>query len=115
MTSEPWKKVEELYHAALEREPGERDAFLEKACAGDGGLLREVTSLLSADERAERFIARSTARRTPSSTARSRSKSCRKACLLAALNHPNVAAIHGLEECLGKRQSFRWPPSPSGA
>ncbi len=52
----PGKKVEELFHAALEREPGERDAFLKEACGGDDALLHEVTSLLEADERAERFI-----------------------------------------------------------
>ncbi len=56
MTSEPWKKAEELFHAALEREPSARDVFLEKACGGDEALLREVKSLLNADERAERFI-----------------------------------------------------------
>jgi hypothetical protein len=50
------KKVEALFHAALEREPGERGAFLKEACADDEALLREVTSLLDADERAERFI-----------------------------------------------------------
>jgi hypothetical protein len=55
MTPEPGKKVEELFHAALEREPSERDAFLEEACGGDEALLDEVKSLLNADERAERF------------------------------------------------------------
>ena len=35
MKPEPWKKAEKLYHATLEREPSERDAFLEKACGGD--------------------------------------------------------------------------------
>ncbi len=56
MKPEPWKKAEELYHAALEREPSARDAFLEEACGGDEALLDEVKSLLGADERAERFI-----------------------------------------------------------
>ncbi len=35
----PERQVEELFHAALEREPSERDAFLEEACAGDGARL----------------------------------------------------------------------------
>jgi serine/threonine protein kinase/Tol biopolymer transport system component len=56
MKREPRKKAEELFHAALEREPSERAAFLERACAGDEALLRDVTSLLRADERAGRFI-----------------------------------------------------------
>ena len=56
MKPEPWKKAEELFHAVLEREPGERDAFLEKACAGDEVLRDEVKSLLDADQQAERFI-----------------------------------------------------------
>jgi serine/threonine protein kinase len=39
-----WQQIEELYHAALECEPGERAAFLARA---DPGLRREVESLLA--------------------------------------------------------------------
>jgi hypothetical protein len=53
---ERWKRVEELYHGALERGPDERNAFLDAACAGDGALLGEVRSLLGYEQRAERFI-----------------------------------------------------------
>jgi len=44
-----WQKVETLYHAALERAPDERVAFLADACADDSGLLREVEELLRLD------------------------------------------------------------------
>ena len=34
-----WQQIEELYHAALDREPGQRSAFLGDACKGDADLL----------------------------------------------------------------------------
>jgi eukaryotic-like serine/threonine-protein kinase len=51
-----WKQVETLYHAALERESGARDAFLAQACAGDEELRREVEELLRYDGAAGSFI-----------------------------------------------------------
>jgi hypothetical protein len=48
MSSARWKKVEEVFHAALERAPGNRSAFLGEACGGDPELRREVESLLKA-------------------------------------------------------------------
>lgn len=42
-----WKQIEALYHAALEREAGERVAFLQQACDGDAELRGEVESLLA--------------------------------------------------------------------
>jgi eukaryotic-like serine/threonine-protein kinase len=45
--SERWKRVEILYHAALQRPRGERAAFLGEACAGDEALRLEVESLLA--------------------------------------------------------------------
>src|SRR5438128_10889823 len=56
MKAERYRQIEELYHKALEREPGERAAFLEQACREDEELHREVESLLGYDERAARFI-----------------------------------------------------------
>ncbi|HYL35805.1 MAG TPA: protein kinase [Bryobacteraceae bacterium] len=49
MTPERWRQVEELFHSALEREPGRRAAFLHEACRGDAELRREVESLLAQD------------------------------------------------------------------
>src|SRR5262250_2853226 len=56
MKPERWKQIEQLYHAALEREPGAREAFLAQACAGDEELRREVEELLRYDGAAESFI-----------------------------------------------------------
>ena len=46
MSDPSLRRVEELYHAALEREPGQRAAFLKAACAGEEEVLGEVESLL---------------------------------------------------------------------
>src|SRR5262252_7154578 len=51
-----WEQVETLYHAALERPPDERAAFLAGACADDSGLLREVEALLRHDGAAGSFM-----------------------------------------------------------
>ena len=48
MSSASWKKVEEIFHDALTREPGTRSAFLAEACGSDVELRREVESLLKA-------------------------------------------------------------------
>lgn len=42
-----FKKVEEIYHAALEFPASERSSFIEKSCEGDVELKKEVESLLS--------------------------------------------------------------------
>src|SRR6516162_3604897 len=46
MKPERWLKVQELFHEALKRETGGRDAFLHTACGGDDDLKREVQLLL---------------------------------------------------------------------
>jgi hypothetical protein len=51
-----WQKVEQLFHAALEREPGAREAFLNEACSGDDDLRREVESLVAAGNRKTAFM-----------------------------------------------------------
>jgi eukaryotic-like serine/threonine-protein kinase len=56
MTPERSRQVSQLYHAALAREPSERSAFLEHACAGDEPLRREVESLLAYEEVAADFL-----------------------------------------------------------
>ena len=42
-----WRQIEEIGQAALERAPGEREAFLREACADDSALRREVEGLLA--------------------------------------------------------------------
>src|SRR5688572_6206508 len=56
MKPERWQQIEQLYHATLEREPEQRAAFLDAACAGDRTVRHEVESLLAYDEQAQRFI-----------------------------------------------------------
>jgi eukaryotic-like serine/threonine-protein kinase len=57
MTPERWRQIDLLYHDALERDAGRRAAFLDRACAGDAELRRDVESLLASHERAGGFIA----------------------------------------------------------
>jgi serine/threonine protein kinase/Flp pilus assembly protein TadD len=49
MTPERWRRVEELFQAAVSRAADERDAWLENACAGDSELLKEVRDMVAAD------------------------------------------------------------------
>jgi hypothetical protein len=56
MTPERWRQIEQLYHAALERAPGERASFLDQACGSDEGLRSEIVSLLDAHDQASAFI-----------------------------------------------------------
>src|SRR5579884_181464 len=49
MDPERWRQIEQLYHAALEREPEKRSRFIEEACGPDLELRRELKSLLAQD------------------------------------------------------------------
>ncbi len=161
MTPERWREIERLYQLGQKREPGEREAFLRDACAGDEALRKEVAALLADQSRIDRFIespamnvaakvlaqdqakARATLeagqtiahyrvveeighggmgvvyRAEDTKLKRTVALKClppafaadperlarfeREARMLASLNHPNIAAIHGLEEAGGKR------------
>jgi len=59
MTSERWKKVEQLFESALEHPPAERAAFLDSACQGDNSLRHQVETLLGALEQAGTAVPRS--------------------------------------------------------
>ncbi|MDT5268519.1 MAG: eukaryotic-like serine/threonine-protein kinase [Acidobacteriota bacterium] len=50
MTPERYHKIGELFHEALELEADERAAFLNRACAGDAELRREIESLIRSHE-----------------------------------------------------------------
>jgi len=54
---ERWRRVEELYHAALEVATEERARFLKDTCGDDEKLHHEVESLLTHEGSAEGFIA----------------------------------------------------------
>ena len=57
MSDERWTIVDRLFDAALEREPHERAAFLDEACADDEALRREIESLLAHASAAGDFLA----------------------------------------------------------
>ena len=152
MERELWPRVEEVFHAALERAPEARGAFLD-GCCEDAELRREVEILLAADENAgsllenpaladavatlegrgwllgrqfgpyrilstlgaggmgevyrahDSKLGRDVAiKALPYEFARDPERMARfrgEARTLASLNHPNIAAIYGLEESGG--------------
>jgi predicted Ser/Thr protein kinase len=56
MRQERWRRVDELFEAALRLDARERAQFLREACAGDTALRLEVEEMLRIDEKAEEFI-----------------------------------------------------------
>src|ERR1700739_1695360 len=51
MTPERWQAVKEVLHKAMELEPSERPAYLDRACAGDASLRQQVETLLAENEK----------------------------------------------------------------
>jgi eukaryotic-like serine/threonine-protein kinase len=56
VTAERWELVKNLFESALNASPAERPAFLERECAGDDELLREVSSLLESHDETGHFL-----------------------------------------------------------
>ncbi len=56
MTPERFQQISQLYHAALEREPEQRAAFLQQSCGRDRKLRREVELLLVDGKSAESLL-----------------------------------------------------------
>jgi serine/threonine protein kinase/tetratricopeptide (TPR) repeat protein len=57
MKSVRWQQVFRLYVAALQRNAGDRDAYLRETCGDDDALRREIEALLSEPDSARRFLA----------------------------------------------------------
>ncbi len=56
MEAERWRRIDQLYHSALEREASSRAAFVEQACGGDKSLRAEVESLLAQAQGTDSFL-----------------------------------------------------------
>ncbi|MEJ7701210.1 MAG: hypothetical protein WKF71_16410 [Pyrinomonadaceae bacterium] len=56
MNPERWQQVRNIFDGALEHTPDERPRFLDKVCANDQEVRREVESLLSSLDSAEHFM-----------------------------------------------------------
>jgi hypothetical protein len=56
MKQELWQRVEELFHAALERVPEARQGFLDGSCSGDVDLRLQVELLLAKEQQAGSFL-----------------------------------------------------------
>ena len=56
LTPDRWRRVNDIFHRALEQPAADRRAFVEAECAEDLALASEVSSLLAAHEHAAEFI-----------------------------------------------------------
>jgi len=56
MKPEEWNQIDELFQKALNEAPGDRAAFLDRACDGKEVLRREVESLLAHHDQAQGFL-----------------------------------------------------------
>jgi serine/threonine protein kinase/tetratricopeptide (TPR) repeat protein len=56
MDPDRWRKIESIFHKALDADDTGRDGVLEASCAGDDALRREVESLLAQQNLAQNFI-----------------------------------------------------------
>jgi serine/threonine protein kinase/tetratricopeptide (TPR) repeat protein len=55
MTPERWRQITEIFHAARERDPARREAFVAEACRDDPTLRREVQAMLVGLDHAGQF------------------------------------------------------------
>ncbi len=56
MEDKHWARIEDIFHEVADLTIDERAAFLDRACAGDQDLRREVESLLAADAQRDEFL-----------------------------------------------------------
>jgi serine/threonine protein kinase/Tol biopolymer transport system component len=56
MKPDRWYKIEQVFHAALQRKPEDRANFLNQSCAGDSELYDDVKALLSSYDNDDSFF-----------------------------------------------------------
>ncbi|HTW66351.1 MAG TPA: serine/threonine-protein kinase [Bryobacteraceae bacterium] len=56
MTPETWRRIDELFHAAIEKPAAERDSFLAELASAESDIHHEVASLVAAHEEATGFL-----------------------------------------------------------
>jgi serine/threonine protein kinase len=56
MKADRWQKIEQVFHAALQRKPEERADFLKTTCAGDRALYGDVQALLATNQQDDSFF-----------------------------------------------------------
>lgn len=56
MKPDRWYKIEQVFHAALQRKPEDRANFLNQSCAGDTALYDDVKALLTSYESDDSFF-----------------------------------------------------------
>jgi eukaryotic-like serine/threonine-protein kinase len=90
MKTDRWRQIEQLYHEAREREPGERDRFLKEICA-DETVRAEVESLLRCEVGAEDYLETPALEVTAEALAEGRERSM----LGRVLGHYKIVAFLG--------------------
>jgi serine/threonine protein kinase len=63
MDKQRWKRIDQLLQSAFDLPENEREAFLDRACAGDDEMRHEIISLLNAEDRAGGFLNQSPMKR----------------------------------------------------
>src|SRR5690349_13353850 len=61
MPNERWQRAKELLHQALELGPEERSAFLDRVCASDHALRKEIETFLASSDQLQSSFLQSTA------------------------------------------------------
>ena len=87
MQPERWRRIEELYHAALQLEHGKRGCFLDEACTGDEALRSEIDSLLAYDSEVSGLLDSPAHERAAELLAGGRSAMAERLCAGRAVSH----------------------------